>query len=231
MDDTAASQRIVVCVWNVCCHIITTNIVRRHWIQRRLLRIARTNFYRTLTRAFCLCTQIGVWCVFFSRCSLVKQKYVIYSIGFRWKCLRNKKCVCVCISFYYYVHVLNFNSNPIHTVLSIISPDEYDFSFSVFSFVSLNTSNEEKNERVDDLLLNYICVCMFMHGFEFLLTGQLKLLTNIDFLSVVLLSSSTRRSLFSHSPSLARSVSSIRCGTTKLQTNVYIVKSKDKKIK
>lgn len=57
----------------------------------------------------------------------------------------------------------------------------------------MNTSNKEKNdqtnERVDDLFLNYIGVCVCMHGFEFLLTGQLKLAANIDFLSVVLLSS------------------------------------------
>lgn len=70
-----------------------------------------------------------------------------------------KQKVCVCV-FHFTTMCMCSISNPIHTVLSIISPDEYDFSISVFSFVSLNTSNEEKNERVDDLLLNYICVCL-----------------------------------------------------------------------
>lgn len=133
-----------------------------------LLQKLYAHFYlaHTLPQIFCLCTYklyvcvlfllFRLLCVFSMLLSLVKQKYVIYSIGFRWKCLvatsNETKSVCARARVFVFLFLFSFTmcmcsiSNPIHTVhtVSIISPNEYDFNFfsSVFSFVSMNTSNK-----------------------------------------------------------------------------------------
>lgn len=188
------------CVWNVCCHINITKH-RRHSLRECIVANHTHIFYRTLTQnntpqIICLCTQMVCVCVWFrfcfsSRCSVVKQKVCHLFNRLSMKVsgsYRNKKCVRVFVSLTLCMCSI---SNPIQTVvLSITGPAMNMISVFQFSVSFLWTHTfvrKEKNQPARRWFISQLHLCM--HGFEFLLTGQLKLATNIDFLSVRLLSS------------------------------------------
>lgn len=156
----------LLCLWmfvvtSTTSRNIAVAIHIQHGSKVALLRIKRTFLSHTYTthKSF-VCVHKFIVCVcvlfrFFSSTLLYREAKVCHLFNrLSMKVSgsnRNKKWVSVCAHsgvcsktrfFVCYVHVLNFKSN------THLGPsDEYDFSFSVFSFVSLNTSNPQIHSK------------------------------------------------------------------------------------
>lgn len=168
---------------------------RRHSIQWHCCE-SYAHFYRTLTHKSFVCVHKNwVLCFvpfFFSRCSLVTLKVCHLFNRFSMKVSGSNETKSVCFVYFFLVcacaqfqiqYTLCCRSSAPMNMIPV-------FEFSV-SFLWIHQIKKRTTKRTSASMIYFsitlVCVCM--HGFKFLLTGQLKLAANIDFLSVVLLSS------------------------------------------